>query len=443
MSSKTNKDTSYPCKNQINKEKSHNKRFNENISIDTSNKQVADTSGKQTNITNSEQIDNAIVMKDSYLEKFNEAIADINKYNTILDDTISRIIKHYNKLQLEDHTKNIITSGNNLLTTGSNLLYSLKSHVKLLETLLSDCYDFVEEVKEDLSQPRRKEDFVYMSSNGMLSYAGRDLIRNEVKKEVNVLQDVSVKQEQEEKKPLIKYERVLISEIGYYLKLPVVTDLKHIPSALYYLKNSSSDSDSCNNVTANNVAANNVVANSIHSNNTDNNISNISTNKRNNTAITTVTTSKQNTVKHNTKTEKVRSGVYINLGNGNYARIPFPEIIDSKKEYDRKHSIRCKYSTKKECDEQRYKMSRFHNTQIRICNFAHEGDAIIKIGYPSRCPAIPNFGNPSTISSDIKNINMSDAKNLLMYGLSDIINSIIWFDYTAQKDNIFDKLESA
>lgn len=320
--------------------------------------------------------------KESHLEckESDKAIDDIVQCGNTLNTLISKIIRHYNRLQLADHTKSTVSSGNNLITTGATLLRNFKNNVKTLETLLSDCSDFVEEVKEDLSFPKREGDFVYLTSGGMLSYPGRDLIVKEEKKEVK-------DKKPNENKKQNKNDRVLINELGYYLKLPVVTDIKQIPPALYYFKEDD--------------------------------------NKKTN------------------KKTKNRTGIYINLGNGNYARIPFPEIVDSKKEYDRKHSIRCKYISKKDCDDQRYKMSKYHNTQIRTCNFAHTGDQIIKIGYPSRCPSVPNYGTPETFSDDIKNINMNDAKNLLMNGLNDVMSSVIWFDYAAQKENIFSNLESA
>jgi hypothetical protein len=121
--------------------------------------------------------------------------------------------------------------------------------------------------------------------------------------------------------------------------------------------------------------------------------------------------------------------------------MPFPETVDSKKEYDRKHSIRCKYTTIEECLTQRQKMAKMYGSQIRICNFAHIGDRIIKIGHQFRCPSVPNFGNPQTMPQDIKDVKFSDIKNLMMYGLSDIATAMIWFDYHKVKGVKFERLD--
>lgn len=134
-------------------------------------------------------------------------------------------------------------------------------------------------------------------------------------------------------------------------------------------------------------------------------------------------------------------GVYMRLPNNNLAKIPFPEVVDSKKEYERKHSIRCKYQTKAECDAQRQKMAKIHSSQVRVCNYAHTGDQLIKIGYPSRCPSVPNFGNPKTMSQDIKYVSTPDIKNTLMYGLSDIMSAVVYFDYFNIKDISINNLE--
>lgn len=122
-------------------------------------------------------------------------------------------------------------------------------------------------------------------------------------------------------------------------------------------------------------------------------------------------------------------GLYCCIVPGVYIRVPFPEIIDSTKEYSRVRSIRCKYRDKEMCDEQRLKMAKYHNSSLRICNFAHKGEQLVKIGYLSRCSSIPRFGDPSTLIRDIKNINLDEIKNVLMYGLNDIITSAIWLDY--------------
>lgn len=338
---------------------------------------------KMSNISNQNDelyvSDNKSKIKTNLEYKYTkDALSEVKQYDALLNTTISKIIRHYNQLQLADHTVNTIKSGNDMVTAGIDLLRHLKISISTLETLLSDCSDFVKEIKEDLSCPRKSEDYIYLTKGGMLSYPGRDLLITQ-KEKTNVVKKQDVGKN-------TKKDKIYVNELKYHLKMPVVNNLKQIPPAMYYLKEDSSKTNSKNN--------------------------------------------------H-------KSGIYINLGNENYAKIPFPEIVDSKKEYDRKHSIRCKYTHKKDCEEQRKKMSKYHNSQIRNCNFAHKGDKLVKIGYPSRCPTIPNYGNPESIDADTKHININDIKNLLMYGLNDLISAMIWMDYNSHKEQVFVNLESA
>jgi regulator of replication initiation timing len=292
----------------------------------------------------------------------------IEQYTSILDQLFSKIVREYNKLQLADYTHDTLSRGNNLIKTGSQLLTALKSNSKTIETLLSDCNDFVTEIKEDMECPRKDDGYVFPTKNGMLSYPGKEFI-------VKLLNaDVDTSATPPASTPpasTIKEEKTLIKEIGYYMKIPIVENLSDIPQAIYGHHGS----------------------------------------------------------------------LYLRLPNNNLARIPFPEVVDSKKEYDRKHSIRCKYKTKQECDAQRQKMAKIYQSNIRICNFAHEGDKMIKIGYPSRCPSVPNFGNPKSMSVDIRNVSINDIKNILLYGLSDIITASVWLDYSDQKNLLLSDLD--
>jgi hypothetical protein len=311
--------------------------------------------------------------------------SDLNLYIENIESLFSTIVKKYNKLQLSDHTNNTIIETNDIIKRSTHVLKSMKQHVVSLESLLSDCVDFVKEVEEDLSCPP-KDDYVYHTSGGMLSYPGRELLLDILKKPKDVEKDklcsideIKDIKDIKEKDKEVKIERSLIPELGYYLKLPIVNDLKSIPISMYYYKGDNANIP----------------------------------------------------------------GIYMNILNNNIVRIPFPEILDSKREYDRTHSIRCKYSKKEECDANRTKMAKYHNSSIRTCNFAHSGDKIIKIGYPSRCPSVPDFGNPQTMASDIKKVNMTDVKNMLMYGLSDIVSSVIWFDYNSIINTTLSTLEKA
>lgn len=123
-----------------------------------------------------------------------------------------------------------------------------------------------------------------------------------------------------------------------------------------------------------------------------------------------------------------QGNIYTRIPNGDILKLPLLEIIDSKKNINRKHSIRCKYLSKTNCEEYRAKMASLYKSDIRPCCYAHTGDQIIKIGYPSRCPSVPNFGNISDIMQDIRCVNLQDIQNLLLYGLNDLISAFIWLD---------------
>jgi len=166
-------------------------------------------------------------------------------------------------------------------------------------------------------------------------------------------------------------EKILIPEIGYYMNLNSVDDITKIPPMFYY---------------------------------------------------------------YNNVNDKVNTpGIYCCVIPDVYVKIPFPDIIDSTKEYSRVRSIKCKYLDSKKCNEQCNRLANAYNSQLRTCNFAHKGEKIVKIGYSSRCSIIPRFGNPSTLIADIKAIGLGEIKNILLYGLNDLISSAIWFDCNSKQ----------
>ncbi len=140
------------------------------------------------------------------------------------------------------------------------------------------------------------------------------------------------------------------------------------------------------------------------------------------------------------KNDKFREGIYCCLMPGIYIKVPFPEIIDSTKEYNRDKTIRCRFKKLSICNQQRLKMSKLHNSIIRICNYAHENDNIIKIGYNSRCTVSPNIGNPNTFKNDINLLDIDDVKHLLLYGLNDIFIAAYWLQNN-KFNGVFDSLE--
>ncbi len=290
------------------------------------------------------------------------------EYTTLLEDMFSKLIKQYNHLQLGEYTNDTISHGNDLIMNGITLLKLLKSHCTTLETLLSDCSDFVKELLYFKEQPDQNSIYVYKSKNNILLYPSKTSISNII----DVYEADKKKKKIKKPQPVSNESRVIIPDIGYRMKLPLINNINDIPPAMYY--------------------------------------------------------------------HEASKGVYIRLPNNNVFRIPFPEVIDSRKDYSRKQSIRCKYKVKDECDEQRCKMASLYNSQVRTCNFAHKGDKLVKIGYQSRCPSVPSYGNLENISEDIKLLNDGDIKSLLLYGLNDIFMAALWMDYVQLKNKIIHNL---
>jgi hypothetical protein len=123
---------------------------------------------------------------------------------------------------------------------------------------------------------------------------------------------------------------------------------------------------------------------------------------------------------------KYPPGIYICVTRGFYVQVPFPNVVDSTRDFNRTGSIKCKYANSTECNNIRSELARKYNSDVRPCNFAHTGDRYIKIGTSARCASSPRFGNHSFLKSDINEIGDSDINTILMYSLSDILLSSIW-----------------
>lgn len=296
--------------------------------------------------------------------------------NNPLNELFSDLLKRFNKVQLSLHSKNTIEEGNAIFQEGVSVLTTLKEYTVKLEGLLSDCQDFIKDAITDLNQNIKPEDFVFHTTNGMLSYNTRSLVIDK-----NLLVNTYKLKEPkpvEEKKTTTNIEKVFIKEMNTHFNVPVVKSLDAITPMFYYFAGN-----------ANNAA-----------------------------------------------------GVYCCLVNNIYIRVPFPEVIDSTRDYNKIRSIRCKYKTKACCDEQRSRMAKFHASDIRQCNFAHQGEPLVKIGYPSRCSLIPSFGNPETFLNDYKLIDKKSLETIMMYGLSDLIAVALTIDnmkYNINK-HVFDNL---
>lgn len=133
--------------------------------------------------------------------------------------------------------------------------------------------------------------------------------------------------------------------------------------------------------------------------------------------------------------DKHQEGIYTSLSNGFYIKVPFPNIIDATNSYNRTGSIKCKYKTYEDCLKIRTDLSDKYKSDIRECNFAHKNDKYVKIGTTFRCPSMPHFGSHASLSRDLDTIPTSDVKTMLMYSLSDMLISSLWFQKSQITNN--------
>lgn len=124
--------------------------------------------------------------------------------------------------------------------------------------------------------------------------------------------------------------------------------------------------------------------------------------------------------------KKHREGIYIRLPKNMFVRVPFPNVIDGTKNYNRSKTIRCKHVTEQQCYDNRKFMADQHGTSVRDCFFAHKGDTYSKVGTNFRCPAIPRIGNHRYLTLDLNDAKSDDIKPLLMNSLSDLLVCYLW-----------------
>jgi hypothetical protein len=335
-----------------------------------------------------------------------------------IDKSILEILDNFNKATLKIHSKDNLINCKNILIDVDNVENKLLEYLKNIKNIKININKFIDEIESDLSKKRKNENFIFNTVYGMLSYPGRDYLvqndkldkpnkSNKQDKQVNLVQndkldkldklklDKPNKQDKvDQDKQKYKMENVLIcdgqkkvqtnnmSNILNLFKLPYVNNLHNIPSIFYIFNKSKS-------------------------------------------------------------TMNYKEDIYCCIVDNVFAQVPFPTIIDSTKELNRDYTIKCKHKLKNICDEYRNKMSSIYNNTIRKCNFAHEGDNIIKIGYPSRCSLIPDVGNLNFLDRDLSNIDIDSVKNLLLYGLHDVFIAMLWLKKNNIKSHTFCNLHIA
>lgn len=295
-------------------------------------------------------------------------MSDVQTYTECLETVFSQLVLKFNALTIAKPTVETMTTGVELVQDGHKLLSVLKTHMRYLETTLASCEEFNEDLQADICLDETVEtsdQFIYGTKAGLLFYPGKETFLPSKKQYMAQMIDREQPKTDAPKKPT--KEEVPFDKVPKVL-IPEINFPMKIP----------------------NVKALKDIPPAFYM--------------------------------HESK-------IYIRINNDNLLQVPFPEVIDSKKEFDRKHSIRCKYIQRAECDSQRVRMARTFNSPLRTCNFAHEGDYMVKIGYPSRCPGMPSYGNTATMAQDIKSVRLDDVKNLILYGLNDLFSAMVWLEY--------------
>lgn len=301
----------------------------------------------------------------------------MDKHIELINAAFSDTVKSFSKIQLSTHSLQTLNEGKRVIHDGTMLLSTLQQYTAAIESILKECNAYVQEIQDDLSAKKPREDYVYATAHGMVSYGGRDFIRA-------LMQDTpkSPPVEPSPTADAILWKKHSLEEIGgYEMEFPTVKRFSDITPMFYYYDNPDD---------------------TVHT-----------------------------------------PGIYCSIIKDVIIKVPFPTIIDSTRDYSRGKSIKCKYDTRILCDENRTSMAKRHKSDMRKCNFAHTGDRITKIGYPSRCSVMPRFGNASTLVEDMSVVKLSDIKNILLYGLNDVIVASIWFYHHRQKPGIYSRVDVA
>lgn len=310
----------------------------------------------------------------------------------LLNDIYIRILKKGRAIYKESEKENIISNAQKLETYST---YLEQMNAKL-ETILDLTYKYARECITKATEIRQfidindryKDDPSKMFLAHKEMYSGMswaDLTDIEDEKErilKNVAEIVKTPNLKSEfvQTPIIYKDlsKIYGNDIGFNCKIPIINKLNEMPSALYWY-----DGDQQN-----------------------------------------------------------PKGVYTCLSRKFYVQVPFPNVIDGTKDFNRTCSIKCKYNTNEECLIVRSDLAKKYESTIRECKFAHVGDKYIKIGTTFRCPNIPRFGNHAFLKDDIENLPDCDIKMLLMYSLSDILLSSLWFQKQKNTNIVFTNIDT-
>jgi len=309
----------------------------------------------------------------------------------LIHDVYIKLLKHGHSIYTESSNSNTIDSAQKLESYSTYLKQmndKLKTILDLTSMYAKECNNKADEIREIIDINSRNADdpskmfLAYKEMHKGMSWADITEIEDEkelVLKAVNKAITGPNKSEYSHANIMYKdLSKIYGKDIGFDCKIPIINKLNEMPSALYWY-----DGD-----------------------------------------------------------QKNPQGIYTCVSRKFYVQVPFPNVVDGTKDFNRTRSIKCKYNTTDECLELRRDLATRYNYKIRDCNFAHSGDKYTKIGTSFRCPNIPRFGNHMFLKQDLENLPDCDIKMLLMYSLSDVLLSSLWFQKQKDASIVFTNIDT-
>jgi hypothetical protein len=117
-----------------------------------------------------------------------------------------------------------------------------------------------------------------------------------------------------------------------------------------------------------------------------------------------------------------RKGVYMRISDKMIVRLPMMDFMDISLNLSKVGTVRCKHLHKSRCEKYTYNG---YGGKPRICKYAHSGDEFKRISSVARCQRLPRIGTRDSLISDLKYLQQSDIRTLLMGPLNDILIATI------------------
>ena len=425
--------------NNMNNNTTNNNTTNNNMNNNTTNNNMNNNTTNNNNTNNNTN------------NNINNSIKNINFCNNFFKECVKKcqieIIDKSNKFLKMKHHKDTLKFGYKLSNNIKEILYCNRIFTDLLKNISDSCDSYIDEIETDVYSKKSNDDFIYKTTNGMLSYDERSVYLPIEDDDDDFLIDYN------------KHKNLIIQEKKEYSDI---------------IQNNNTNNNLQNNNTNNNLQNNNT--NNINKNKQNNNIEN---NDYKNIEDNNNIKPQRNKIKLSNRSkilikdigyelniekideitdikpmfywydgdDKYDSGIYCSPYFNTYVKVPFPKIIDINKDIN-KSTITCKYITREECNNQKNKYNNERNNNDRNnndrnnndrnakCQYVHKGEYFNKIGIHSRCSKIPDFGNPSSLHDDLSDMTLQDMKLILMYGLNDSILMSIWIDYNMKYKKI-------